>query len=338
MANIKFFRKDTAPSNPQEGYIWFNSTNNTIQLYKNSTWEVYTGKINDVTYADNKLTIVPHVGNSTTIDLGSIGNIADLSTRLGTLENSFNILSGEFATEKGKISTLQGEMTTVKTEVAKLSDITGKVSAYVVEQFRLHDEARAEIDGGFNDRISILETGHTTLDNKIDGVQSTLQGNINTEKGRIDALVGSDSGSIRDIAIDVLTETLVKEDASEAYDTLQEMSEWIKNHPEDAGEMNEAIQTNTANIAKNAEDIAEINTTIEQNELTVAAALVDLDTRVTDLDAKEVVTSVAGENYIVATPNTGGVTVKADIGVFDEETAKEGLALVGDVKTYVDNT
>lgn len=224
MANIKFFRKDVAPSNPQEGYIWFNSSNNTIQLYKNSAWEVYTGKINNVTYVDGKLTIVPHVGDSTTIDLSAVANISDLSTRLGTLETSFNTLNGEFATEKSKISTLQGEMTTVKTEVAKLSDVTGKVGAYVVEQFRLHDEARVEIDGGFESRISTLETGHTTLDGKIDGVQSTLQGAIDTEKGRIDALVGSDSGSIRDIAVDVLTETLVSETASEAFDTLQEVS------------------------------------------------------------------------------------------------------------------
>lgn len=224
MANIKFFRKDVAPSNPQEGYVWFNSSNKTIQLYKNAAWEVYTGKINDVTYADNKLTIVPHVGDSTTIDLSAVANISDLSTRLGTLETSFNTFSGEFETEKGKISTLQGEMTTVKTEVAKLSDVTGKVGAYVVEQFRLHDEAREEIDGGFESRISTLETGHTTLDGKIDGVQSTLQGAIDTEKGRIDALVGSDSGSIRDIAVDILTETLVSETASEAFDTLQEVS------------------------------------------------------------------------------------------------------------------
>lgn len=232
MANIKFFRKDVAPSNPQEGYVWFNSSNNTIQLYKNSTWEVYTGKINDVTYADGKLTIVPHVGDSTTIDLSTVANISDLSTRLGTLETNFNTLSGEFATEKGKISTLEGEMTTVKTEVAKLSDITGKVGAYVVEQFRLHDEARAEIDGGFESRISTLETGHTTLDGKIDGVQSTLQGAINTEKGRIDALIGTDvpaedgvQMSVREIVQDEVALQLESENISDSFDTLKEMAE-----------------------------------------------------------------------------------------------------------------
>ena len=344
MANIKFFRAVNNYWNdktPQEGYVWFNSTNNTIQLYKNSAWEVYTGKINDVTYSDGKLTIVPHVGDSTTIDLGAVANISDLSTRLGTLETSFNTLSGEFTTEKGKISTLQGEMTTVKTEVAKLSDVTGKVGAYVVEQFRLHDEARAEIDGGFESRISTLETGHTTLDGKIDSVQSTLQGAIDTEKGRIDALVGSDSGSIRDIAVDVLTETLVSETANEAFDTLQEVSAWIKSHPEDAATMNSNISTNTTNIATNTADITTIkgnietiNTTIEENELTVASALTDLDVRITPL-ASGTVSSVSGEGYISATTTDGAVVVTATTGAVAN--SDNALAVASDVKAYVDS-
>lgn len=341
MANIKFFRKDVAPSNPQEGYVWFNSSNNTIQLYKNAAWEVYTGKINDVTYADGKLTIVPHVGDSTTIDLSAVANISDLSTRLGTLETSFNTLSGEFTTEKGKISALQGEMTTVQNEVAKLSDVTGKVGAYVVEQFRLHDEARAEIDGGFESRISTLETGHTTLDGKIDGVQSTLQGAIDTEKGRIDVLVGSDSGSIRDIAVDVLTETLVSETASEAFDTLQEVSEWIKNHPEDAATMNSNISTNATNIATNTADITTIkgnietiNTTIEENESVVAEALADLDSRIKSLGAGTV-SSVTGQGYISATTTDGAVVVTATTGAVAN--GGDTLVVASDVKSYVDN-
>lgn len=230
MANIKFFRKDVAPSNPQEGYIWFNSSNNTIQLYKNSAWEVYTGKINNVTYSDGKLTIVPHVGDSTTIDLGAVANISDLSTRLGTLETSFNTLSGEFETEKGKISTLQGEMSTVKaataTMIGQLAGIEDTVVAHVTAEFEKHNTERETIDEGFESRISTLETGHTTLDGKIDGVQSTLQGAINTEKGRIDTLVGDGDGSVKKIAYNVLAEELLAgpDGAVDNFKTLQELA------------------------------------------------------------------------------------------------------------------
>lgn len=323
MANIKFFRKDVAPSNPQEGYIWFNSSNNTIQLYKNAAWEIYTGKINDVTYTNGVLTITPHTGNPVSVNLGNVANIEGLANRLGTLETNFNTLSGEFTTEKGKITTLQGEMATVKTEVAKLEGITDKVTTYVVTKIGEEEKIRKAADDAFEGRISGLETttgqhtesinslkglvGETAvatqitnainaLDNngvtgtgsyvdvtvtQIDGKVTTvavadgdlttafndvnkaisdettratakegeLAGAINTQKGRIDTLVGSDSGSIRDIAIDVLTETLVKDGATEAYDTLQEVSEWIKNHPESAATMNQSISDNTSAIS-----------------------------------------------------------------------------------------
>ena len=184
MANIKFFRKDVAPSNPQEGYIWFNSSNNTIQLYKNA-WEVYTGKINNVTYTDGKLTIVPHVGDSTIIDLSAVANISDLSTRLGTLETSFNILSGEFATEKGKISALQGEMTTVKTEVAKLEGITDKVTSYVVGKIGEVETAYKAKDTELGNRIGALETNEATQNGRLDALEAFK----NAEGGVVDGKI-----------------------------------------------------------------------------------------------------------------------------------------------------
>lgn len=183
-------------------------------------------------------------------------------------------------------------MSTVKTEIDKLSDVTGKVGAYVVEKISAHEAARETIDSGFTQKIGSLETttsAHTSeigdlknlvgttavatqITNAINGLgaektgngtfvdvtvkqengkitsvtvaesdiasattlnnlattvnnnKSDLEGKINTEKGRINTLIGNDSGSIRDIAIDVLTETLVSEDASAAYDELVEVS------------------------------------------------------------------------------------------------------------------
>lgn len=67
--------------------------------------------------------------------------------------------------------------------------------------------------------------------------------------GKVSTLIGEDTDkSVRDIAVDVLTETLVSETATEAYDTLAEMSAWIKSHPEDAAAMNTAIQKNATDI------------------------------------------------------------------------------------------
>lgn len=190
------------------------------------------------------------MGDVVVVDLSGFATNSALGTltqNLNTLQTNFNTLSEEFNTEKDKISTLQGEMTDVKPEVEKLEGITDKVTTYVVTKIGEEETARKATDEDFESRISTLETGQTTLNGKID-----------TEKGRIDALIGSDSGSIRDIVIDVLTETLVSDTANESFDTLQEVSAWLKEHPESAAAMNETINTNTTNITTNAEAISEL--------------------------------------------------------------------------------
>lgn len=79
-------------------------------------------------------------------------------------------------------------------------------------------------------------------------------------QGKVETLVGEDANkSVRDIAVDVLTETLVSETATEAYDTLAEMSAWIKSHPEDASAMNTAIQKNATDIQSNATAISNLD-------------------------------------------------------------------------------
>ena len=83
-----------------------------------------------------------------------------------------------------------------------------------------------------------------------DEVSDLVDMSVVTElQGKVNTLIDTDADkSVRDIAVDVLTETLVSETATEAYDTLAEMSAWIKSHPEDAAAMNEAIQKNASDI------------------------------------------------------------------------------------------
>lgn len=94
-----------------------------------------------------------------------------------------------------------------------------------------------------------------------DEVSDLVDMSIVTElQGKIETLVGEDTDkSVRDIAVDVLTETLVSETATEAYDTLAEMSDWIKSHPEDAAAMNTAIQKNATDIQSNATAITNLD-------------------------------------------------------------------------------
>ena len=93
---------------------------------------------------------------------------------------------------------------------------------------------------------------NTSLNNYAtkDEVSDLVDMSVVTElQGKVNTLIDTDADkSVRDIAVDVLTETLVSETATEAYDTLAEMSAWIKSHPEDAAAMNTAIQKNATDI------------------------------------------------------------------------------------------
>ena len=94
-----------------------------------------------------------------------------------------------------------------------------------------------------------------------DEVSDLVDMSVVTElQGKVNTLVSGDTNmSVRDIAVDVLTETLVSETATEAYDTLTEISAWIKSHPEDAAAMNEAIQKNATDIQSNATAISNLD-------------------------------------------------------------------------------
>lgn len=125
------------------------------------------------------------------------------------------------------------------------------------------------------------------------------------------------------------------------FDTLEEMSAWLKAHPENAAAMELQIENNKEAIDELKTDVSDletavttINTTIEENELTVASALTNLDGRVIALEGSAV-TSVTGENYITAETNDGAVTVKATIGTVVN--GDQAIALASDVKSYVDS-
>lgn len=72
---------------------------------------------------------------------------------------------------------------------------------------------------------------------------------IETEKGRVDTLVGSDAGkSVRAIANEELAAQLIPDNAKESMDQLTEIAAWIQSHPDDAAAMNAAIQALQAKV------------------------------------------------------------------------------------------
>jgi len=70
-----------------------------------------------------------------------------------------------------------------------------------------------------------------------------LKDAIDAADGKLTTLIGNDAGkSARAIANEELTKQLIPENANEALDTLQEIAQWIQDHPGEASEMNKEIK------------------------------------------------------------------------------------------------
>lgn len=100
----------------------------------------------------------------------------------------------------------------------------------------------------------------TTVKAYIDNIQQELSDTDKNINDQIQIWIGNNetdkNKSIRVIAAEEIAEQLIPEGAQASLDTLQEISNWIQQHPNDVAEMNKDIATNTQNIAINSQNIA----------------------------------------------------------------------------------
>ena len=245
-----------------------------------------------------------------------------------------------------------------------------------VEVKHLNDDKYVEVskDGsvytvkskGIDDAIAAGVAGEAAL-RAAD--KAELQGNINTEKGRIDVLVGTvdgdDAKSVRGIAAEEVAKIVAE--APDAYDTLEEIAAWIAAHPDSVSALNAAIEANTKAIAaeaKTREDadkvhtqgIADLVAADEAQDLLIAAKadkswvegqvgalntaiegngtlISGLDTRMGTAEGK----IAANEGAIAG--NTAAIALKASQADFDELAGRvlvnEGA--ISDLNAEVDN-
>ena len=352
---LKFYRAENAPSNPKNGYVWFNPNLGSISIYKTDKWEHYSGLL-DADYSDNILTITKKDGTKLEVNLGNISSIGDLSTRLGEVEGQITTIN----TNMGTLATAVGTMTGI------VDEIPNTVSAEVTSQLESldatvwstggSDEPDFKTDANKNKRVAVKVV---QADGKITGVEVLENGiasslDISDVNDRIDVIVGSVAKdadkSIRWIATDVLTEVLVKENADAAYDSLEEMTAWLQSHPENAAAMNQTVSKNTADISdlssrtQELEDsFDEILSAFEDNEKGSAGLFNVLTGRISNAVASVDNTT---SSYLSATLNDktegegdNAYTIKElVIGVNTGSVSENvnALAVASDVKSYVD--
>lgn len=248
------------------------------------------------------------------------GRVADVEAAItgeGGLDSRLDVLEGYFDgnTEGGvagivdaKIGELDADVTSAEgTKVrVQVVETDGKITGVTVtEDFSaitdaIDDEAEraAEEEGKLADAIAAEKA-------RIDKLYA---GSVELEDGTV---VPDEGKSVRTIAAEEVA-TIVA-GASESYDTLKEIADWIAAHPTDAAQYN-------SRITANEQAIEQINTTIEENEETVAAALTELDERVDALEAKNATIDSALQQADIVTGSTNGT-----ISVKGSEVAVAGL-------------
>ena len=130
-------------------------------------------------------------------------------------------------------------------------------------------------------------------------------------KADVDTLIGTDTGkSVRTIANEELADQLIPEGAQESLDSLTEIAQWIKDHPDDAAAMNTAIAKLNgivAGIGGEDDDYATVMAAIEGK---IAAAMESISAGATKVEASETNGNIKinGEETTVYThPTTSAV-------------------------------
>ena len=121
--------------------------------------------------------------------------------------------------------------------------------------------------------------------------ESALAAKINgkADQAAVDALVGADTGkSVRTIANEELAAQLIPEGAQESLNTLQEIAQWIQDHPDDAAAMNTAIEALETKVDTGEQTVSAYVTAaiaaLNIGDYATAAALTAVADRVTTLE------------------------------------------------------
>lgn len=156
-------------------------------------------------------------------------------------------------------------------------------------------------------RITTLEgkhaTGKTVAQEVSDGIAAS---GLTEYQTKVDTLIDSDTGkSARTIAAEEVAAQLIPENAAAALDTLQEIANWIQDHPSDVATINNtltAIQTKlTLGKYRDAEEnLVEYASVRDYVQAYVTNALSTYTYSPSNADALEQITSTLIDNWSAA--------------------------------------
>ena len=347
---LRFFRGATAPKDAVKGTIWFNTELNNIQIcLGGDNWEKY-GKVQDVVFDGSKLVVKKSDNTNVTLDFSDVASASGttatfdlLKTRLAGIDTRIDGVDDRIDGVDKTIADYKTEVTSEFEDVADNFEAMNKMIGFTANGetdtvIKYVDAKVADATSGANNELTTAVNG---LNNKITDLTDDLNDEIEraglaekansdaiaAEKARIDILVGKDdegnlvdvNKSVREIAAEEVAEIVAG--ASESYDTLKEIADWIAAHPTDASEYN-------SRITKNTEDIAALTKTVDDNKTATDKAIEDLTKVVGDnkTAADEAIEALQGRATNLETFQTNATSRLEALEAHDE-----------DYKEYTDN-
>lgn len=246
--------------------------------------------------------------------------LAWAKTNIISLEvtGSGNAITGAaYDSATGKITLTKGET------FATASELSAALETAAADAKSKADQALADAKGYTDEKVQQAVSGGTAglasedyVDGKVKAVQDQIDALDNTyatdaelksTDDKVNTLIGNDEGkSVREIANAEIAAQLINDpNNSDSLNTLQEIADWIADHPGDAAAMNTAITAlqnqlkdigeGTGTVKKYVDDaIAALNV----GQYALASELTDLAARVLALEGKvdvdKVSTAVAG--------------------------------------------
>lgn len=137
------------------------------------------------------------------------------------------------ATEETILAYLENKIAAVDNKIGDISNLTS--------------ETVTNLAGALSGEIDRAVAAEKELQDKIDKLEAGDDGDL---AKKVATLIGDDSGkTARTIANEELAAQLIPANAKDSLDTLQEIADWIQNHPDDASAMSTDITTLKEEIA-----------------------------------------------------------------------------------------
>lgn len=332
-------------------------TINRVKVTKNGT--EYTVEGDDIAGAQDLADEIKRAGDEEARIEGLVtaeaGRAAGEEARIeGLVNTEKGRAEGIEAGLQAAIDTLNGA-DTVSGSVAKaVKDAKDSLlgGAQTLTDFAKVETAIAEAEAAAKAAASVVVEG-TDAGNNLTIVPTTGENGATTytvnlsdvaSAAKVATLIGEDADkSVRTIANEELAKQLIAEGAAESLDTLQEIAQWIQEHPGDAAAMNEAI----AQLQKDVDAIeADYLTSTDKTELTGAiatakgeaidAAATNAATAITEalgkLDAE--VTSTDGTKVTVKVTEVDGKITAVNVTESDIASAQALATLDAEVQEH----